>query len=224
MKTSTRGVGKEFEVSVLPKTLPKLQLHHGEALWVLSQLGFQGGADTATFYAYIRSLIHLGTPFEHGNDGLKRHGLANYSYDHLMELALALTLRVYQNLPNAILTGIVRYRQTLYRCYRRAYNERMSGLGAPIKVQAAGAEPLTLRGAFLDLRIDSSGPELLAFGPPRLLSPKNALSVSVERETAARSLLPINLSILSERLVSTALQAPPIRRGPRPASGTLRRC
>jgi hypothetical protein len=155
-------------------------------------------------------------PFERGKIGFARRGLANYSYCHLMEVALTLTLRVYHVVPDAILAEIIRYRRVLYRDYTRAYAERRSGLGAPISVEVAGHLPITVRGVFLDLRLDFSGGTLTAFGPPKLLSPYEALSVFAERDIAARALLPINLSSLSERLVSTALRAPLIRTGPRP--------
>jgi hypothetical protein len=199
----------------LPASLPRIELHHGEALWVLSCLGFQGSASKSTFYEYIKSLRKLGTPFERGKIGLGRRGLANYSYCHLMELVLVLTLRVYHVVPDAILREIVRYRRTLYRHYCRAYADRFSGLGAPITVEVAGHAPITMRGVFLDLQINFSGGTLTAFGPPRLVSPYEALSIFVERDIAARAFLPINLSLVSERLVSTALRAPVIRTGPR---------
>jgi hypothetical protein len=198
-----------------PKVLPPIKLHHGEALWVLARLGFQGKASKSTFYEYIKSLRKLGTPFKRGTIGFGRRGLANYSYCHLMELALVLTLRVYNVVPDSILAEIIRNRRTLHRHYRRAYRDRE--LRARISVQASKRVPIELRGVFLDLRINFSGGKLTAFGPPKLLSPQEALAVFAERDIAARALLPINLSRLSERLVSTALQAPLIRSGPRPS-------
>ena len=214
MKAPRRGLITSASISDLPEVLPKIELRHGQALWLLSRLGFQGKASKSTFYEYIKSLRKLGTPFERGKIGYGRRGLANYSYDHLMELALALTLRVYHIVPDIVLVELVRYRHALYQCYRRAYIERNSGLGAPIKPKVAGRKPFVARGVFLDLQIDFSGGTLTAFGPPRLLSPYDAFEVFVERDVAGRVLLPINLSLLSERLVAAALQAPPIRSGP----------
>jgi hypothetical protein len=198
----------------LPKSLPNIGLHHGEALWVLAQLGFQGAASKSTFYEYVKSLRKLGTPFEHGKIGYRRKGLANYSYCHLMELVLTLTLRVYHMVPDSILMEIIRHRASLYRYYRRAYAERWTGIGAAITVEIAERPPIHARGAFLDLQINFSGGRLARFGPPKLLSPFDALAVFAERDVAARALLPINLSLLSERLVSAALNAPRIRAGP----------
>ncbi len=202
----------------LPDSLPDIELHHGEAVWVLAQLGFQGRATKNTFREYIKSLRKLGTPFERGRIGYTRRGLANYSYCHLMELALVLTLRVYHVVPDAVLVEIIRYRHHLYRQYRRAYTDRCSGVGAPVAMSAAGHGSIRTRGAFLDLQMNFSGAKLVKFGPPKLISSFEALRVFAARDAAARAFLPINLSVLSERLVWTALRAPPIRRGARPST------
>jgi hypothetical protein len=202
----------------LPESLPNIELHHGQALWVLAQLGFQSGARKSTFYEYIKSLRKLGTPFERGRIGYARRVRANYSYYHLMELALVLTLRVYHVVPDAVLVAIVRCRHNLYRQYRRAYVDRRSGLGASVAIDAAGGGSIGMRGAFLDLQMNFSGAKLVNFGPPKLLSSFEALKVFAARDLAARAFLPINLSLLSERVVATALRAPPIRRGPRPTT------
>jgi len=200
----------------LPKELTHIKLHHGEAVWVMSRLGFQGTASDSTFYEYIKSLRKFGIPF--GRIGLGRRALANYSYYHLMELALVLTARVYYFVPNTVLAEIIRHRRILYRYYRRAYLDRDSGLGAPIRFSAPHHAPIIARGAFLDLQIDFSGGVLTRFGPPTLLSPYQAVASFVEHDIASRSLLPINLSLLAERLVATASRAPVIRKGPRPAN------
>jgi len=217
VRASVVGARLRAEDDHLPKALPRIELRHGEALWVLSRLGFQGAATKSTFYEYIKSLRKLGTPFEPGEIGRGRRSLANYSYRHLMELALALTLRVYHVVPDSILVGIIRCRRTLYRHYGRAYADRCSGLGAPISVKLPGHSAITVRGVFLDLRINFSGGTLTTFGPPQLLSPREALSAYARMDLASRALLPINLSLLAERVVSTALRAPRVRTGPRPS-------
>jgi hypothetical protein len=201
----------------LPKVLPAIELHHGEAIWVLSRLGYQGAATKSTFYEYIKSIRKLGSPFERGK--IRRPGgLANYSYCHLMELALALTLRVYHVVPDSVLGEIIRYRAALNHHYRLAYAERCTGMGAPVVVEAIGHRPIHVRGVFLDLQINFSGGKLVKFGPPKRLSPVEALAIFAERDIAARALLPINLSLLSERLVSATLRAPVVKRGPRPTA------
>lgn len=200
----------------LPKELMRIRLHHGEAVCVMSRLGFQGTASHSTFYEYIKSLRKFGIPF--GRIGLGRRGLANYSYCHLTELALVLTARVYYFVPDAVRAEIIRHRRLLYRYYRRAYLDRQSGIGTPSRFSAPHHAPIVARGVFLDLQIDFSGGVLTRFGPPTLLSPDRALASFIEHDIASRSLLPINLSLLAERLVATVSQAPVVRRGPRPAN------
>jgi hypothetical protein len=199
----------------LPETLPEIGLHHGSAMWVLGELGFRGAASESTFNEYIKSLRKLGMPFDRGVIGLARRGLANYCYVHMMELALVLTLRVYHVVPDSILREIVRHRTTLYRQYKRAYSNRLTGIGTPVAIQVRGHQPIRMRGLFLDLQMDFSGGRLVNFGPPKALSPLEATFAFAERDLAARAFLPINLSALSEKIVATALQAPLIRRGPR---------
>jgi hypothetical protein len=208
-----RGAGQACER--LPKDLPDIELNHGSALWVLAELGFRGEASNSTFREYIKSLRKLGIPFEPGEIGLGRRGLAIYAYSHLMELALMLTLRVYHVVPDALLKEIVRYRTRLYHHYRYAYRHRRSGPGAPIVMNAGGTDPLCIRGVFLDLQINFSGGKLVNFGPPRVISPVEALAVFAGSVLAARALLPLNLSLLAERVVSTALRVTSIRGRPR---------
>src|SRR6266581_2494971 len=192
MSTPKSGLRLKVLKQRQPKVLPPIKLHHGEAMWVLTRLGFQGNASKSTFYEYIKSLRKLGTPFEHGTIGFGRRGLANYSYCHLMELALVLTLRVYHVVPDSILVEIIRYRRTLYRYYRRAYADRE--LRARISIKASKDVPIEVRGIFLDLQINFSGGTLTSFGPPRLLSPFEGLATFAKRDVAARALLPINIS------------------------------
>ncbi len=72
---------------------------------------------------------------------------------------------------------------------------------------------IRLRGAYLDLQIKFAGGKLEKFGPPKLISSIDALAVFAETEAASRAFMPINLSRLSERVVETALRAPPLSRG-----------
>ena len=198
-----RRVSSHMADKRLPVTLPEIALNHGRALWVLQELGFRGKRSASTFYEYVKSLRKLGTPFWPGEIGL-----TNYSYYHVMELALALTLRVYHVVPDSVLRQIIRHRRLLYRHFRRAYSERCSGLGTRIKIHADTGATFAVSGVFLDLQIDFSGGRLVSFGPPRVLSPADALRAFAERDLAARAFLPINLSQLSERVVGLALIAP----------------
>jgi hypothetical protein len=203
-------------MSSLPTRLPDIALNRARAIWVLSQLGFRGNVTASTFTEYIKSLRKLGIPFATGDIGLARRGQGNYSYCHLMELALVLTLRVYHVVPDPLLARVVRYRRNLYRKYRNAYAQRCTGTGAPIIVQTEGSAAFPMRGVFIDLQIDYSGGKLVNFGPPKSLSPFDAFLLFAKGDVAARSLVPFNLSILAEKVVEHSLKAPIIRRGPRP--------
>ena len=216
MRITSRKGRKLVPIKSLPKILPDLKLQHGQALWLLTELGFRGVATPRTFYEYIKSLRKLGVPFDADELSYAHRGPAkNYSYYHVMELALALTLRVYHVVPDSVLVEIIRHRKRLNAHYRRAYAERSSGKGEPIVFKTAGRPPIRMRGIFLDLQLNFSGGQLVKFGPPKALSPHQAVSTFAERDLAARALLPIGLSLLSERVVALSLRAPLIRSGPR---------
>ena len=178
MDANSRRVHSVASFDELPKMLPELKLHHGQTLWLLTELGFRGVATQRTFYEYIKSLRKLGVPFD--ADGIchaQRGPAKNYSYYHLMELALALTLRVYHVVPNSVLIEIISHRKRLYGHYRRAYAERSTGRGEPVEFEIDGRPPLRMRGIFLDLQLNFSGGQLVKFGPPKSISPYQAVSI-----------------------------------------------
>ena len=82
----------------------------------------------------------------------------------------------------------------------------------------AGATEFTLRGIFLDPQLKFAGGRLVSFGPPRALSPADALLTFATSGTADRASLPIPLTDLATEIVRLAELAPVIRRGPRPTS------
>jgi hypothetical protein len=205
---------------LLPDKLPPIKLRHGQALWLLTELGYRGTVSSATFYEYVKSLRKLGIPFGHEKFLTERgRRLAVYSYFRMMELAVALSLRVYHVVPDSVLRGIIQHRSHLDRLYRRAYEQRNSGAGSPIVIAADRYKRIVFRGLFLDLNIKFSGGHLICFGPPRLLPPIQALNQFNENIALARPFTPISLSILSEKIISLALRAPYIRSGPRGRSG-----
>lgn len=203
------------EADFLPDKLPSIRLRHGQALWLLTELGYRGSVNRATFYEYIKSLRKLGIPF--GNEKFRtthKWRIADYTYCRIMELAVALSLRVYHVVPDSVLRGIVRYRSQLDRFYRRAYAYRYTGAGRPVVIEAEGPTPIVFRGLFLDLNIKFSGGQLARFGPPKLLSAIEALQRFSRSTESARPLMPMSLSSLSEQIISLALQAPDVHSGP----------
>jgi hypothetical protein len=108
------------------KALQAIQITHGQALWVLSELGFGAGVTPETFNYYVKSLRKMGVPFARGQTGLMSGRLAGYSFNHVMELSVLLSLRVYAILPELVVGGFMRFRRKLYDAYRRAYLESAS--------------------------------------------------------------------------------------------------
>ena len=94
--------------------LRAMEMTHGQTLWILSEFGFNAGVTAETFNYYIKSLRKLGIPFIRGEAGLNSGRLAKYSFNHLMELSVALSLRVYAILPDIVLGGLIHYRRELY--------------------------------------------------------------------------------------------------------------
>jgi hypothetical protein len=195
--------------------LPSIKLRHGQVLWLLTELGYRGTVSKSAFFEYIKSLRKLGIPFGdekfHTNQGKR---LARYSFCHVMELALALSLRVYHVVPDAVLKGIVDYRTHLHRCYRRAYAERHRGTGKSTFIVTEDCQPVELRGLYLDLNIEFAGGQLVRFGPPRLLSSSETLVRFSKGPNLGRAFLPLALSFLSEQVSALALRAPDVRSGP----------
>lgn len=202
--------------------VPDLSLSYGQVVWVLEEAGFSAGAPDITFQHYIKSLRKIGLPFRRGEPGLDHGRLAHYSFDPLMDLAVALHLRVYGTLPDPVAEGLITARTTLHGFYRRAYLEHATGLGARIEVAAQGRAGFAMSGVWLDLRLRYAGGRCLGFGPPRILSPFEALRVFATAEEAARAHPPFNLSELAVRLVEASLRCPGMR-GVHPARRAVRR-
>jgi hypothetical protein len=87
--------------------LQAIHMTHGQVLWILSEFGFRAGVTPETFNYYIKSLRKLGVPFVRGETGLMSGRLARYSYNHVMELSIVLSLRVYAILPDLVVGGLI---------------------------------------------------------------------------------------------------------------------
>ena len=193
--------------------VPDVAMTHGQAVWVLSAMGFSEGVTKSTFNHYIKSLRKLGLPFARGEHAERPGRLVHYSYNHLMELSVALTLRIYGTLPDRVLEGIIQFRRDLYALYRRAYLEYDTGLGAVVSISAKNRSRFEMSGLYLDLRIRFGGGRILEFGPPRVLSPFEAIRVYSKLDTPGRAHLPFNLSAMAINLVDLTVAAPKMRGG-----------
>ncbi len=62
MTDMTKGAMSPLVVAVrakcarLPDRLPPITLRHGQALWLLTELGYRGPVSRSAFYEYIKSL------------------------------------------------------------------------------------------------------------------------------------------------------------------------
>jgi hypothetical protein len=206
-KNSTKTNGRRPTTHLLPDKIPPIRLGHGEVIRLLTELGFAEGVTRHTFHVYVKSLRRIGIPFgQRIRFRTKtRNRRAYYDYLQIMEVALALSLRVYHVVPDSILKRIIRHRDVLSRFYQRAYSQRKSGEGSPIVAHIKPLQQLKLRGLFLDLDIQFSGGQLLHFGPPKLLPPSKALVLFDQSTAPSRRFLPLNLSLLAEQVVALAV-------------------
>jgi hypothetical protein len=179
-------------------------LRHHQALAVLLELGYGSDVSYATFYEYMKSLRKLGIPFEFGTARSRTKSRPKYSFDDVMEMATTLSLRIYHVVPDSVLAHIVRHRTRLRRFYRKAYSERRTGGGRPIEVNTPASDPIELHGLFLEWGVRFCGGKPVKLVPPKLLSPIEALRLSAQRMHSLEILLPLNISILAERVVHLA--------------------
>ncbi|THF58164.1 hypothetical protein E6C48_05970 [Mesorhizobium composti] len=181
-----------------PSELSAIELRYGDLFSMLTDLGFRGDSSRKTFNDYIKSLRRIGLPVT-ASKAPRRGRQIIYSYENVMDLALALTLRVYHVIPDAVVKALVEARDELHPIYRTAYRDRRSGLGEPMLLTANG-ERLELSGVFLDLNIEYAAGRLLRFGPPQALNPFQAVQRFAQADNMARSFLPIPISALAERV------------------------
>lgn len=198
--------------------VPHLALSHGQTLWLLSELGFREGVSLSTFNYYIKSLRKLGVPFERGKGQSEGRRHVTYEFEELMELSVALLLRVYWTLPDTVIAGLRDFRKDLLPIYRRAYFELRAHKCPPARISAPGALRTIMSGLYLDLNIRYSGGRMIKFGPPRAISPFEAASRYARAVVPARSCLPLNVSTIAGMIVARVPGVPSIRRGRAPRS------
>jgi hypothetical protein len=193
---------------------PDLRLRHSAAVQLLADMGFQGATTPPTFNEYIKSLRKLGLPFGRGES---RSGvrLAAYSYNHIMELAVVLSLRVYNAVPDAVLIELVRQRPVLYELYAEAWRRRASGRRRGFTLSSRDGTVRLYRGAYLDLQIVHDGRHLLGFGPPRLVDAVEAVRLFAAAPETGQAIMPVKISAIAESLgerLARACPKPSVRR------------
>lgn len=196
-----------------PNALPRLALTHGQTVWLLGELGLRQNVSASTFNYYIKSLRKLGIPFEKGKGQSEGHRHVTYDFEELMELTVALLLRVYGWLPDDVVTGLRNYRADLRPIYRQAYFDSSRHIYRAARISEPASRRITVEGLFLDLNIRYSAGRMVEFGPPRAMSPFEALRLYAQSEVPARSYLPLNVTAVAELIVSRTRALPSIRRG-----------
>lgn len=197
---------------------PGFPLNHGQVLWVLASMGFAAGVTATTFNYYIKSLRKLGVPFGKADMDRQSGRLAKYSFAHTMEVSLALTLRVYGTLPDAVLAGLIEHRHELYRLYDAALAEATDARGTAVRVAVRGHPTFRISGVYLDLGLRYAAGRLLGMGPPKAVTAYEALHLFATSGLSDRAHLPLNLSAIALNVAEQARRAPRIRRGPAPTS------
>jgi hypothetical protein len=193
--------------------VPQLALSHGQVIWLLTELGLRRGVSKSTFNHYVKSLRRLGIPFAPRKGTSERGPEVTYNFEDLMELTLALLLRVYGTLPDVVTNGLRSFREDLRPIYRRAYLDSLKRVYPVARVSTPNGERLSVQGLFLDLNIRYSAGQAIQFGPPRALSPFEAMSVFAHTEIAARSYLPLNITAVAEIIAERTRLTPTIPRG-----------
>lgn len=181
----------------------------------MTELGLHRGVSTSTFNYYIKSLRKLGIPFEKGKGQSEGHRHVTYDFEELMELTVALLLRVYGILPDTVVAGLRRFRQELRPIYRQAYFDTIGKTRAAVRIVESGRPRTIVTGLFLDLNIRYSAGQMIEFGPPKALSPFEALVTYAQAEVPARSYLPLNVTDVAEMVVDRTRILPSVRRSRR---------
>lgn len=206
-------------------SIPQLALTHGQVLWLLTELGLRRGVSKSTFNYYVKSLRRLGIPFTRRKGQSERGPGVTYNFEELMELTLALLLRVYGTLPEVVTSGLRSFRNDLRPIYRQAYLDSLKRVYPAARVSMANGERFTARGLFLDLNIRFSAGRVIQFGPPKALSPFEAMSVFAHSQIAARSYLPLNITVVAQMIAERTRNRPAIPRShagpPAPAASDL---
>jgi hypothetical protein len=204
------------------KTAPRLALTHGQTLWLLNELGLRQNVGASTFNYYVKSLRRLGVPFDKGKGRSRERRHVTYDFEDLMELTVALLLRVYGWLPDAVLAGLRSFRGDLRPIYRQAYSDLAQHVYPAARISTPAGDHLSIEGLFLDLNIRYSAGRLIEFGPPRVVSPFEALCLYAQSGVPARAYLPLNVSVLAELIVNQTRVLPPPRRKRGAAGGPVR--
>ena len=138
----------------------------------------------------------------------------------MMELAVALSLRVYGALPDAIPDALKTYRDRLRHIYKEAGRGAKSKIWTTAKIEGFLGE---MSGVYLELGLAFENGRYVRAGLPAALSAREAIERFAVSHPADRSWLPLNISRLAALLVEAAERAPPARTNRKKASAPASR-
>ena len=115
---------------------------------------------------------------------------------------------MYGSLPDVVSNGLRSFRDDPRPIYRQAYLNSLKRVYPAARVSTADGERLTVQGLFLDLNIRYSAGQAIRFGPPKALSPFEALSVFAHSEIAGNRSLPLNITAVAQMITERARQTP----------------
>jgi hypothetical protein len=195
------------------REVPPLNLSHGQALWVLENMGFRTGDTPTAFNAYLMGLRRAGLPFAEGELGQGPGHNVTYRFEHLMELTVALALRAQAILPRDVVNVLAQSRPRLRQIYRRAWTDRKSGLGAPEWIVPGKQPRFQLQGIYLDLRLMHVETGFFLHASPIALGPGQYIGRASTKNILQHMRDPLPISDMAEKIVELAAGAPEVRRG-----------
>lgn len=193
---------------------PIISLSHSQALWVLREIWLSHGSSQTKFAYYVKHLRKIDIPFG-WNHQPTRGKSVTYDFYSMMELAIALALRVYGTLPDSITDALRNHRERLQAIYSEAGLGKKSTLWTSARI--AGSSGAMVSGVYLELGVALKNGRYVQAGQPTALSAREAIERFAVSHPADRSWLPLNISRLAADLVVAAERAPPVRSGPNKA-------
>ena len=187
---------------------PSISLSHFQALWTLREIGLAHRIQPNKIGSLRKApQKDLGSRFD-WNRQPTRGKSATYDFCGMMELAVALSLRVYGALPDAITEALRVHRDQLRTIYNEAGMGEASRLWTSAKIEGSGAE---VSGVYLELGLAFENGRYVTAGVPAALSAREAIERFAASHPADRSWLPLNVSTLASQIVDAAERAPPAR-------------
>jgi hypothetical protein len=192
--------------------VPELQLSHGQVLWALAR----GMLPEQRLIDQVRYLRQLGVPFRPSEQGTGRGNRLRYSYEHLIELGVAIFALRRGLQPREITGFLVGKRKHLRELYRKAFCDQPETAVDAGWVKSRGrVVPLLANEIFLRLhdRYSKEPGRLELLTGDSLVDPGEwFMPVEVYPGEQARTLVP--LTRLALELVTWAKEAPELKPGP----------